>query len=321
MKKYLFIALAAAAMTSCSQDEVMEMNQEAISFGGAFVENATRATDPSYGSNNQLTAFNVWGNIKGLSDKAVAVFANDNVTGTVGTGQVWNCTSKTQYWIAGATYNFAAVVNGTVATLDNELPKTITYVAAGDNDLLYARSQQYIGLSSNNPLVKFEFAHLLSKVKFTLENTTSNATNVGEYTYTLTDIKITNAITEGTYTVTDTPKTENGVTTYTIGGTWASTEANGQAFDSIEDVTNTTSKDCANEKLLVPLADAKVSCKINLYYGGELISTVSKENVSVGGLIAGYAYNIKVSVGLTNEIKFTVEENPEWTTAADITVQ
>ena len=320
MKKYLFIALAAAAMTSCSQDEVMEMNKEAISFGGAFVENSTRATDPSYGSAKALTAFNVWGNIKGLGDKAVAVFAGDNVTGTVGTGQVWNCT-KTQYWIAGATYNFAAVVNGTVATLENELPKTITYVAAGDNDLLYARSQQYTGLSSNNPLVKFEFAHLLSKVKFTLENTTSNATNVGEYTYTLTDIKITNAITEGTYTVTDTPKTENGVTTYTIGGTWASTAVNEQSFDSIEGVTNNTVKDCANEKLLVPLADAKVSCKINLYYGGELMSTVSKENVSVGALTPGYAYNIKVSVGLSNEIKFTVEENPEWTTAPDITVQ
>ena len=51
MKKYLFIALAAAAMTSCSQDEVMDAIQgEEIKFSNAFVENATRATDPTYGA-------------------------------------------------------------------------------------------------------------------------------------------------------------------------------------------------------------------------------------------------------------------------------
>ena len=65
MKK-LFIAIAAlAAMTSCSQDEVMEVAQkQAISFGNAFVGNSTRAAnDPSYGTSNSLKAFNVWGTV------------------------------------------------------------------------------------------------------------------------------------------------------------------------------------------------------------------------------------------------------------------
>ena len=322
MKKYLYIALAAAVLASCSQDDTLDAIQgEAISFGNAFVENSTRAADPSYGPSKKLTAFNVWGNVKGSGTNAVSVFNEDNVTGTVGTNEVWTCTTKTQYWIAGATYNFAAVVNGTVASLDNELPKTITYVANGDNDLLYARSQQYTGLTSDNPLVKFEFAHLLSKVKFTLLNTTSNAEKVGTYTYALTDIKITNAITKGTYTVADVATTTNGVTSYTVGGSWKSTNADGQNFESITDVTNNTNKDCENEKLLIPLTDAKVSCNINLYYGGELIQTIAKTNVSIGSLQAGYAYNIVVSVGLTNEIRFTVEKNPSWADDKTITVQ
>ena len=61
MKKYISMALAAMALVSCSNDEFLEINQEAISFGEAFVDNATRAYDPSYGANaNALTQFNVF---------------------------------------------------------------------------------------------------------------------------------------------------------------------------------------------------------------------------------------------------------------------
>ena len=58
MKKYIYIALAAAAFASCSQDEALELNQEAIDFDAPFVENATRAaTDPSLGTaNNPFTS-------------------------------------------------------------------------------------------------------------------------------------------------------------------------------------------------------------------------------------------------------------------------
>ena len=119
----------------------------------------------------------------------------------------------------------------------------------------------------------------------------------------------------------DVATTTNGVTSYTVGGSWKSTNADGQNFESITDVTNNTNKDCENEKLLIPLTDAKVSCNINLYYGGELIQTIAKTNVSIGSLQAGYAYNIVVSVGLTNEIRFTVEKNPSWADDKTITVQ
>ena len=88
MKKYLYIALAAATFASCSQDEVMDFNQEAISFGNAVVDNVPRAAiDPSFGTTNKLTAFNVWGAVQGTNNNAtvwVPVFANDKVSGTFG---------------------------------------------------------------------------------------------------------------------------------------------------------------------------------------------------------------------------------------------
>ena len=193
------------------------------------------------------------------------------------------------------------------------MPKTITYAADGTTDLVYARSKQYTGLASGNPLVALEFKHLLSKVKFTLENTTSNAENVGVYTYTLTDVKINNAITNGTYTIADVKNEDN---TYTVNGTWASNAAAGMTFESIEGVTNGTSKDSANEKLIIPVKDANVSYKVNIYYGGKLITT-TPGSTTVAEFKPGYAYNLKLSTGLNNEIKFTVEEEPEWTSNGD----
>ena len=53
MKKYLFMAMAAVAITSWSQDEVMEVaEKQAISFKDAFVEDATRAIDVTYSNDN-----------------------------------------------------------------------------------------------------------------------------------------------------------------------------------------------------------------------------------------------------------------------------
>ena len=317
MKKIILAAMAFAALAACTKETTVEINQEEITFDKAFVDNTTKAAaDPSYSSEKPLTAFKVWGTVTGQSANPVAIFANDDVTGTVGTSSVWNCTSKTQYWIEGAKYDFVAVVNGNVATLENGLPKTITYDADGSKDLLYARSNQYTGKATANDLVKFQFAHLLSKVKFTLENTTSAAANVGTYTYTLTNVKITNAITEGTYTVADALTVVDSQNTYTPKGTWATTKADGQSFDSIEGVINNSSKECANEKLLVPIKNAAVSCDVNLYFGGELISTVTK-TATVAELKAGYAYNLIVAVGLNNAIQFTVEEYTSWVNAPE----
>ena len=330
MKKYLYIALAAAALTSCSSDDTLELNQEAISFGKAFVGNSTRATDPSYGSENKLTAFKVWGNVISTNNTAVGIFADDDVTGTVGENSVWNCTSKTQYWITDAKYHFAAVVNAdeesgkSKVTLGaDQLPATIEYTADGSKDLLYAKSIEYTGKATGNDLVKFDFAHLLSKVKFNLSNTiptTNNSIAVAQYTYTLTDISITNAITQGTYTVNDT--WDDTKKEYIYNGTWTSKAAAGQTFDAIEGVTNGTNKDCANEKLLIPLENAAVSCKVNLYYEGNLISSVTK-TTTIAKLEPGCAYSVNVIASLNNTIQFTVTEDPSWTNAdgGTITVQ
>ena len=319
MKKLLISMLAVATLASCAKEETLSFDKgEAIQFGNAFVENSTRAADPSLGtSTNPFTNFYVWGTVDGTGN-AVAIYDGDLVSGTIGQNSTWTC-ATTQYWIKDAVYNFAGVKNGTVKTLDNSLPKTITFAYTdGSVDLVYARSKQYTGQASNNPKVALEFKHLLSKVKFTLQNTTSNAANVGTYTYTLTDVKITNAIIDGTYTVAD---TINGDKTYNVVGTWANNQANGTQvlFESITGVTNGTSMDSANEKLIIPMTNATVTYNVNIYYGGEIITTIPG-STTVAEFKPGYAYNLKLSTGLTNEIQFTVEQTPTWTSNGDTTL-
>ena len=61
MKKIFFFALAAIGMTACMQDEIVTVQQNAIEFKSAHVDNATRAAaDPST-TVETIADFNVWG--------------------------------------------------------------------------------------------------------------------------------------------------------------------------------------------------------------------------------------------------------------------
>ena len=305
MKKILFSVFAVAALASCAQDEIVgKYNQEAIGFGNAFVDNATKAaSDPSYGTTDKpLDEFKVWGTVKSTSNDPVAIFGNgttgDTVEGTVGEGSVWNCKSKTQYWIEGAEYNFAAVVDGTVKSLGEDLlPAEIEFTATdGAVDLLYAKSDQYIGKpTGKNVKVEFTFSHLLSKVKFTVKNNSSEA--VG-YSFKVHSIVIKGA-TAGTCAV---PAiTWDGFTTGDIN------------FKEINIKAGETSTECEAEKLLIP-KEVTISFKVDIICNGETITTTSypKSGTLNHTLVAGNSYNFNINVSVGDPIQFTVTTNPTW---------
>ena len=60
MKKIFIALIAIASVAACNKAEVIEtVEGEAIEFSNAFVNNATKATDPPYGA-VALTSFNVY---------------------------------------------------------------------------------------------------------------------------------------------------------------------------------------------------------------------------------------------------------------------
>ena len=335
MKKYLYIAIAAATLASCSQDEVMEVaEKQAIQFGNTFVGNSTRAVDPSY-SSNTIQSFQLFGTVNNVSiynNVKVENKTGENSTTAAGYGAVWYC-PVTQYWIEGAAYKFVAIVDGdkanvTETTIVDGMPTSISYTADGVTDLL-CNTQTRTGEATND-VVGFTFNHLLSKVKFTVENTTPKAT---QFQHEITGIKISNAYSANTYNVT--AKTW---------GTTPTAATSGQSFDDIVVANDATSEtpvttDSENEKLLIPgLASVTVEFTHTLYYlstneQGEQVKEKVTETAYTGdnaltasitdGMLANNSYNFKFSVSVGSPIQFTVTQAPTWTTAPDqpVTVQ
>lgn len=308
MKKILFAVLALATMASCSNEYTVEMDREAIAFGDAFVNNSTRANDPSY-SANKIPSFLVWGTVKAADDSLIPLFVADEVKSTNNSeeydyGDAWYCTNI-QYWIYGATYDFAAVVGATEAdvTLANERPSKVKYTANGDNDLLYAEAlDQVREKTTTDKLVKFAFEHLVSKVTVKAINTTSEP-----YYFVLKNITM-NTPSSGDVAV--------------PAKTWDNFgEMENLAFDAIGTAVapvGTTAVESANSKLVVPYTynstndQLVVKFDAEWYYkvGGTYKLVATNTGLEVKGDVTmepGYAYNLTIQYGLNDTIQFTVD--------------
>lgn len=299
MKKIFIVFAALAAFAACNKAEVIEtVEGEAIEFSNAFVNNATKATDPTYGA-VALTSFDVYGTVTGTAG-TINIFNGAKVTGDVG-ANVWTCGVK-QYWIAGATYNFAAVVDANSVAKDaNNMPTALTYETAGQKDLLYAEATATGEASGNDP-VNFSFNHLLSKAQFTV---TSNAAD--GYHHNVTNIKVNNFAT-GTYTIN--------------GGTWAGTTPTDISFGNIEEVTSSAAKTNATQMLLIPsTADFTVSFTVEIYNGSTKLGTQNYTKTVTQDLVKGNAYDFNLALTVGELIQFTVTSNPSWAGETDVTIQ
>lgn len=308
MKKLFLMLAAAVAVASCSKDYTIVADQgEAIEFG-SFVENSTRAaaaTDPSYstsGNGVALESFNVYGAVGGVN-----IFSGNLVTKSADYGSAWTLTGAKQYWIAGADYKFVGVVDGsktgvTAITPDaSDLPESISYTVDGVTDLL-CDVVTYDDVAAPYPLVAFNFTHLLSKVKFSVKNTSTDATN---YRFVLTSAKLTNVYEDGVYDV--------NADSWTPGSTMRE-----YVLDNTT-ITNGATQYHNHEVLLIPgskKVGVSVAANIEATDDGgtnwETVSTISKTFENVVELEKGKAYNFIVELGIGTEIQFTATTMPEW---------
>ena len=203
MKKAFVAILSLAALVACSQDSVVKTSDStAISFDNMFVENKTRAAaDPSTTTAN-IDEFAVWG-FRNTADELV--FNNERVYKAEG---AWTY-DHLQYWMEGKDYFFGAVspVDHKDVTVDTkDMSKdglgTISFTNTdGSVDLIYAEKVVYA--SEINPSapekVKLQFAHLLSRVKFSFKYNFPNELT----TVAVKNIKINNSPANGSIDVTE----------------------------------------------------------------------------------------------------------------------
>lgn len=316
MKKLFISMLAVAALASCSKEQTIVADQGELIGFNSFVENSTRAvkaTDPSLNASN-FKAFNVWGTVGG-----VAIYDGDEVTGDVGSNivedketMIWTCPTVKQYWIKDAVYKFAALRNegdqeANVTCVDG-LPTKVKFDATAANvDLLYAKNygtndNGIIGQASNNAPVNFNFEHLLSKVKFTVNN---NSTSADGYSFNVTNIDVKGSKT-GTVVLAD--------------KTWESKGA--AAVYDVADITvaaGDASEECASELLLIP-GKFDITFDVEIFCQSTKISTHPSATVNTVTFAGGNSYNLVITVAVGEEITFSVTEEPEWTSTDDTTL-
>lgn len=316
MKKLLVFALAAISMVACMKEETTLLPQgDAISFDSAFIDNATRAAaDPST-TTASLDGFNVWGFVKEYDG---TIFNGTEVKKVDG---AWSY-QGTQYWVPNQPFYFAALAPMNSANWDVTLATgaaaklglgTVAFTNVnGTEDLLYAKEMmQSKGLNEDNGPVKFQFQHLLSKVKFTFTNGFPTET---------ASIKVTNVkmvvpaaatidLAQGDYSK-----------AWTLGNGTTTLE-----FGDVEKLAYTQRAEVANERLTIPATAAQeynITFTVELFMGAQSVYVVDMSSkVSGYELAMGNAYNFTAVINSESlqleDIVFDVEVVKDWVSAGE----
>lgn len=171
MKKYLFLALGVAALTSCSSDEVTELNQgNEIKFS-VVADNDSRAATV-YCNNNLMDEFYVYATADGTPfiNADLIKYENSKWENKTATQRYWpeTFTAMNFYGVVsetGETLNKIAVSNEGVPQITNFEPATDV---AEQTDLLYA--VENVTTKPDNGEVSLNFRHALSQIEFRAVN-------------------------------------------------------------------------------------------------------------------------------------------------------
>ena len=332
MKKIFLMGLATAAMlASCNKDETVEMapNTRAISFSNAFVDNATRSVvDPSFRKDN-LGSFDVYGFTQnGQIFDGVPVSSEDD-------GNTWTY-NPIQYWVEGNQYAFAAIAPASVSvsgeTLtgssvdDYKVGMTVSFTNDGKTDLLYANGGAFNAdgtFMASPQTVGLTFKHQLSKVKFSFKNNVSGAYNIK-----VTDVKITDARSSGTLTVST--AADNDWSNVTGNDLELSFGAAGTTdVNTADAIAYGFEVETYNEQLMIPTASTEsytVTFTVELLNGTVSMGTYN-HTATISGveLKLGYCYDFAAELNADNivvdpddpdaelkPIEFTVNEISTW---------
>ena len=324
MKKVFLTALSLLAFASCNNDCVVDAPAPAaIEFEDSFVEIKTRAAiDPSI-TTATIDAFDVWGFMNAPTG---VVFNCDRVSKGANGWKYKNI----QYWTPNNNYYFAAVapVDDSNITVDASgmnttgLGKISFTNAAGTCDLLYATKNVTTGnvIADKPEAVKLQFAHLLSKIKFTFTNGFPNPYT----TVNVTNVCISNAPKSGEINL-----AQEG---WYTNNAWTITEAGATInFGNIDTANGFAQGESAfseYERFTIP-ADANrsytISFDVELIHGDQTANVVTK-TVELSGVEfkIGKSYNLKADITPANlglvpiEFEVVVED---WVPAEpDVTV-
>lgn len=312
MKKTLFAIAAMVAMVACNNDYVVkETAQEAIGFDNMFVDNSTRSEEtPGYSSTNLFEDFAVYGFVEGAPLFNGVMVGKDVTNGELKSGWKYE---GTQYWIAGANYDFYAVAPfdggwSVKAGTATDAGAVISFTNEnGTQDLLYSGIVERQGAGSGNATIAFTFKHILSKVKFSFVN----GYNASAATICVRDIQITNAdkTAEATLTAGAAWSAHNDEVAIAFGNatenasyaTYAPVEGSENYCDEFDYAYDTT-VESYYERFVIPAVnkDWNISFKVDLLVSGKVIETYNHTAKLTATFEPGKSYDIAATITAAN---------------------
>ena len=275
MKKSLFVVgMAALALASCTNEEVLNVaDNRAISFDG-FVGNTTKAeiTDAN------IREFYVFGGYDGSTNNVfngVKVYTEDN-------GTSWKY-DDLKYWMANQTYTFQAYapVGMTATPTANGLEFT-GVVADGQTDLI---SSDVESVPTNDDIssmaaVQLDFKHLMSKIQF-------------QFTTTLADVNI--AISD--LKVNGVPNTAN----YTISGKW-DTPSGSKDYELTMNTLTDDAEQTSSYAIVIPQTPSNITVSFTLNATGALTVTNAQHTVTLpnNAWEPGFSYTYTAEININN---------------------
>ena len=326
MKKVIFALAAVVALAACSNEETLSLNQGEVIGFDSFTNNVTRSVnDPSL-NNSNLADFAVYGTV--TADATAHIFnrelVNKQITNAEMTLTEWKY-EGTQYWINGATYNFAAVAPYAASqeSIFDGAKTAFTFTSNDTTDLLYAQTTATGAAAGSNNVVAFDFRHTLSKIKFSFKN----GYNADNATIVVKGINITNApkqaVAEFTATTTVwSGHTSNGIIAF--GDATDNEATTGVKEDAADKFGYDATYESLNERFLIPVAEDYtylVDFVVELWMGGTKIDTYTHTGVELKFAPAvGTAYDVTTTLtpatidpsASQDPIQFTVNEIPGW---------
>lgn len=333
-KSFLMLGVAAMALASCTNEEVLNVaDSRAISFDNAFVNNGTRSvSDPSLTAAT-LPNFDVYGFVANTGNLVNSTQIFNGTVVTNSSSEWIYPAGETQYWVNGNTYTFGAIAPSKVGTVsgvsvvNGKVNMTVSFTNTNNDqkDLLHA-APVAVSVTSDtySEPVKMTFNHQLSKVKFSFENLVGAG-----YSVKVKNVKITNAKQSGTLTIGDT-------------NSWSGQQGEfalyfGNAVGTLVEDNDTTkieyngTNETYYEKLMIPSSTGtqstyNVTFTAELYQGEVMVGTFD-HSVEIKGVEfkLGYSYNFTAELTANNiggsenpslnPITFTVEPVEGWTSS------
>ncbi len=304
MKKLIVSVLAIASMVACMNEETVRVKDgNPIAFENTYVQNATRANDPSTTTNN-IKEFSVWAYMNAVDG---VVFDDETVSRN---GDAWTY-NEIQYWMPGNNYFFAAfagdrsAIETLPATMDADGLGEVKFTnVEGTNDILYAEAVVENAKADQEP-VALTFKHLLSKVKFTFKNGFQNNNNFVVVKNITMDVAETANI--------DLSNKDNEIVWTDLAGTKT------LEFGDVKKTEIGKSASSENERLTIPAAadyEYVIKFDVEVYNGSVLGLEKKSMEVKLTGLelLPGHAYNLMATINQENlnlnkiEFTATVEE-------------